>query len=443
MRNKVFFGFLLFLIVNQTNAQNYYFASPEGYGSATTGGGDAAPITVTTWANLRTQMQSSGAKVILVSGEITVPANQQLRAVMSNKSLIGLPGAKLISNTQAHPGGGIIYLRPGSSNIIIRNIIFEGPGAYDIDGEDILTADGCVNLWVDHCEFQDGLDGNFDMKGNTDNVTVSWCKFTYLKPPLAGGSGGSNDHRFSNLIGSGSSDAPADGHFSVTFQNCFWGSGCRERMPRARNAQLHILNSYYNTGISNSRALGLGGGVNNTSCYVENTDFSDINNVFTSYTGSDGGSVALSFTNCIGGASNIGTISTPNYTATVVPVNQVQGLLTDATCGAGATLLVSEQGAISPNECESLSTTDFSNDGFFKIYPTVVKSELNIKILTNQSQMVYIELYNSNGQCVYRHSKNIFQNETITFSLENMSSGLYFGKIAIDNKINHFKLVKD
>lgn len=423
-------------------SQDYFLATPQGYGAATTGGGDATPITVTTWANLRTQMQSSGSKVILVSGVITVPANQQLRAVITNKSLIGLPGARLITNTQAHPGGGIIYLRPNSNNVIIRNLIFEGPGAFDIDGEDLLTADGCTNLWVDHCEFQDGLDGNFDMKGNTDNVTVSWCKFTYLKPPVPSGSGGSNDHRFSNLVGSGSNDAPADGHFSVTFQNCFWGLGCRERMPRARNAQLHILSCYYNTGISNSRALGLGGGVNNTTCYVENTDFTDINNVYTSYISSDGGTVAISYNNCLDGASNIGTVSAPSYTSTAIPVDEVQGLLTDATCGAGATLLVSAEGVISPNECESLNTMDYKENDLILVYPTIVKNNLNIEFNLIQSESLQIQLFNSNGQTLQNVSKSVMPNEILTLELETLSSGLYFGRVTIDTKTHYFKFIK-
>ena len=80
-----------------------------------------------------------------------------------------------------------------------------------------------------------------------DNTTISWCKFTYLKPAIAGGSGGSNDHRFSDLIGSGATDFPSDGHYSITFQNCYWADGCKERMPRARNAEIHLLNCYYNT----------------------------------------------------------------------------------------------------------------------------------------------------------------------------------------------------
>jgi pectate lyase len=69
-------------------AQNYYFSTPQGFGSNTTGGGSITPITVTNWSDLRTQMQSSGAKVILVSGVITVPQGQQLRAVINNKTLV-------------------------------------------------------------------------------------------------------------------------------------------------------------------------------------------------------------------------------------------------------------------------------------------------------------------------------------------------------------------
>ena len=264
MKN-IFFVVIFFFNIS-TFGQSYFFNSPEGFGSATTGGGNATPVTVTNYTNLKSNMTASDARVILVSGEITIPSGQPISAVIKNKTIIGLPGAKLINENQSNPGAGIIYLKSGSNNVIIRNLIFVGPGAYDIDGQDNLTSDGCTNLWVDHCEFQDGQDGNFDIKGQSDNVTVSWCKFTYLKPPLAGGSGGSNDHRFSDLLGSSSTDYPADGNFSITFQNCYWAEGCKERMPRARNAQLHILNCYYKTSVPSSLAIGLGGGTNNSSC---------------------------------------------------------------------------------------------------------------------------------------------------------------------------------
>jgi pectate lyase len=433
---------LLFIFSSITVfSQDYYMATPQGYGAATTGGGDATPITVTTWAALRTQMQSSGSKVILVSGVLTVPANQQLRAVITNKSLIGLPGAKLISNTQVHPGGGIIYLRPGSNNVIIRNLIFEGPGAFDIDGEDLLTADGCINLWVDHCEFQDGLDGNFDIKGLTDNVTVSWCKFTYLKPPIPGGSGGSNDHRFSNLVGSGSNDAPADGHFSVTFQNCYWATGCRERMPRARNAQLHILNCYYNTGVTNARALGLGGGVNNTTCYVENTNFSGITNVYTNYPG-DGGTVSLSFNNSINSAANIGTVPVPNYTTTAIPVNEVISYLTDVTCGSGATLNVSSIGVITPNNCTFLSVEEVENENNIRFYPSLVKDVLHIGFVNDMFGKAKVTIYNVSGQQVFTYSKQMTADELMNLNLEKLDRGIYVCKIQVNEKSAFKKFIK-
>ncbi len=440
MKKKYFLLLFVFSFIN-IFSQDYYVATPQGYGAATTGGGAVTPITVTTWAALRTQMQSSGSKVILVSGVLTVPANQQLRAVITNKSLIGLPGAKLISNTQVHPGGGIIYLRPGSNNVIIRNLIFEGPGAYDIDGEDLLTADGCINLWVDHCEFQDGLDGNFDIKGLSDNITVSWCKFTYLKPPVPGGSGGSNDHRFSNLVGSGANDAPADGNFSVTFQSCFWGTGCRERMPRARNAQLHILNCYYNTGVTNARALGLGGGINNTTCFVQNSDFSGISNVYTNYPG-DGGTVALAFNNCINGASNIGTITPPTYTTTIIPVNEVITNLTDATCGAGATLNVTATGVITPNECTFLGVADIESENNIRLYPSLVKDILNIELSESSFGKTEIAIYNLNGQEVFNYAENSTSNKILQLNLEKLAKGMYVCKIETNERIAFKKFIK-
>ena len=345
---KIFIS-LLFLSITNLFSQEYYLAAPEGYGAATTGGGDAEPIVVSTFADLKTQLVLTGSKVILVSGEITVPFGQPISAVITNKTLIGLPGAKLINENQSNPGAGIMYLKPGSNNVIIRNLVFVGPGAYDIDGQDNLTADGCTNLWVDHCEFQDGQDGNFDIKGLSDNVSVSWCKFTYLKPAEAGGSGGSNDHRFSNLIGSSASNAPADGHYNVTFQGCYWASGCKDRMPRGRNLDIHLLNCYYNTGISNSKAIGLGGGTNNSTCYVESCNFANVGTIF-SIASSDGGTVAINYSNCLnmGGASNLGTVTPPSYATTVIPVEDLESYMTDATCGAGATLLVETNGTVNP-----------------------------------------------------------------------------------------------
>lgn len=446
MSKKLIIAFF-FLTMVKAFGQNYYMATPEGFGAAATGGGTATPVTVSTYTAFRNALTSTSAanSVILVSGTIDCIYTS---VTLNNKTIIGLPGARL-RNIQITPGNsttsaqnsGILNIKSGSNNVIIRNLIFEGPGAYDVDGRDNLTADGCTNLWVDHCEFQDGMDGNFDIKGLTDNVTVSWCKFTYLKPAISGGSGGSNDHRFSNLVGSDQNDAPADGHYSITFKNCYWANGCKERMPRARNAELHILNCYYSTNVSGARAIGLGGGANNSTCYVEKTHFASIGSVYTSYVSSDGGTVGIKFTNCLGGVSNVGTVPTPTYTTTQMPVNEVSAFLTDATCGAGATLQVTAGGVITPNNC-TLGINENVSDTSITISSNLIDDTLKIHFLNNIAGEGKFDIYSMSGQKVYSFSKYISSDETVEFNLDSLQKGVYICKIQIDNKVTNLKFIK-
>ena len=424
MKNIFFVVIFFFNIL--TFGQSYFFNSPEGFGSATTGGGNATPVTVTNYTNLKSNMTASDARVILVSGEITIPSGQPISAVIKNKTIIGLPGAKLINENQSNPGAGIIYLKSGSNNVIIRNLIFVGPGAYDIDGQDNLTSDGCTNLWVDHCEFQDGLDGNFDIKGLSDNVTVSWCKFTYLKPPKAGGSGGTNDHRFSDLLGSSSTDSPSDGHYSITFQNCYWADGCKERMQRARNAKLHILNCYYKTSVSSSLAIGLGGGTNNSSCYVQNTHFAQISNIYRSYVSTDGGTVGINFDNCLGNIpSNVGTVAAPSYSASIMPISEVASRVSDATCGAGATLQVTTSGIVTQGICSNLAINEIDGTKNIKVYPTIAKSFINIDFTNKILGDICVEIYTANGQKVITQNKPVNSAYSFKINIENLKNGVY------------------
>ncbi|SMO43981.1 pectate lyase family protein [Flavobacterium nitrogenifigens] len=325
-------------------AQNYFMSAPEGFGASATGGGSATPVTVTTLADLTAKLKLTTPQVILVSGTINCTYTSLL---VNDKTIIGLPGARLINLDQTAAGSGILSLKPGSNNIIIRNLIFEGPGAYDVDGHDNLTSEA-TNLWVDHCEFQDGMDGNFDNKGTADNVTISWCKFTYLKAPKAGGSGGADDHRFSNLVGASKTDAPVDGHYSITFKNCYWAQGCKQRMPRVRNAEIHILNCLYSTSESGSVAIGLGGGTKNSTCYVEGSDFAKVDKVFKEYTSTDGGKVGIVFDNCRKGRIDFGTkVNKPSYIYTTLTLGKAEEYISNKSCGAGATLQVNSNGMIS------------------------------------------------------------------------------------------------
>uniref|UniRef100_UPI0040475D0D pectate lyase family protein n=1 Tax=Mariniflexile sp. TaxID=1979402 RepID=UPI0040475D0D len=443
MKRTVFLSFFL-ICLSSVMGQNYYMTQPEGFGALTTGGGSATPVTVYTYADFKAQIKLTTPQVILVSGTITFSVPElQISEVVTNKTIIGLTGARLINLKQTASGSGILNLKSGSSNVIIRNLVFEGPGAYDVDGRDNLTSEGCTNLWVDHCEFQDGTDGNFDIKNTSDNITVSWCKFTYLKPAVPGGPGGSNDHRFSNLIGSSSTDAPSDGHYSVTFQNCYWAAGCKDRMPRSRNGELHILNCYYNTaGVSNSNALGLGGGSNNLTCYVENTDFAYVGTVYKNYNSTDGGTVGLQFDNSINGVSNVGSVTKPGYSYNVISVNDVATYIPDATCGAGATLQVTATGEMS--SCGgSLGVSDNALKNNVKFYPTVVNDKLHIEFSNNAVGNASITIYSITGQKVFSHSKNINSNDKLELILTHLTKGFYLCNLKMDNASLTKKLLKD
>lgn len=301
-----------------------------------TGGGAATPTVVTTYTALRTAITSSSVKVVYISGVITIPASGRINFQDQNsKTIFGLPGSKLVSADLTAGGSGIIYMKR-CSNIIMRNITFEGPGAFDEDGNDNLTIENCTRVWVDHCEFQDGMDGNLDIKSAADLVSVTWCKFVYNKPPIAGGSGGANDHRFSNLLGS-SDDAFEDRtKLNITFQYCWWAQGCRARMPRVRFGKVHIVNNYFNsTAAAQCVQAGFEANLLVESNVFENvrTPVDRMANNYTALTVRNN-----IFTNTTGNTTGTGTAFTPPYVLTITPAANIKSIVSNPSCGAGATL---------------------------------------------------------------------------------------------------------
>lgn len=125
------------------------------------------------------------------------------------------------------------------SNFIIRNLTLQGPGATDVGADDLMTFTyGTNHMWVDHCEFIDGMDGNFDINSKSDFITVSWCFFHYTDRTYV--------HANTNLVGSNDNeDFNGVDNLNVTFANCHWGTGCDQRMPMARFGTIHVLNCYY------------------------------------------------------------------------------------------------------------------------------------------------------------------------------------------------------
>ncbi|MBO6217232.1 MAG: polysaccharide lyase family 1 protein [Prevotella sp.] len=149
------------------------------------------------------------------------------------KILIAMTGDKT-ENT--YKKAGIFSIKENSENIIIRNITFQGPGSVDVGGSDLISIIGSKHIWVDHCVFKDGTDGNLDITNSADFNTISWCTFSY--------SNRSYNHQNTNLVGS-SDDGEATGYLNTTYAFNWWGKGCDQRMPMARVGKIHMLNNYY------------------------------------------------------------------------------------------------------------------------------------------------------------------------------------------------------
>lgn len=345
---KLLFIVLCAIALQSVSAVDYCANSSWGYaGTNVTGGGNATPTLVDSESKLKTAL-GKGNNVILITKDITV--NDHISSDKSNMTIMALPGKKLISNQQNATNSGILYLK--GSNLLLRNLTFEGPGAYDCDGWDNLCLDGAKNVWVDHCDFQDGCDGNFDIKGKSDNITVTWCRFRYLKKPKAGGSGGSDDHRFSNLVGSGSSDKPSDDTYNITYGFCWWDQGCKQRMTRCRNALIHYLNCYWNSSVADYYV-----GPENVSSYFEGCTFSgsanSANKIWKPFNNTTN---SCKFVNCTGNLpSNSGSVSAPSYTYDGLSAAEAKNYVTNSSCGAGATLTVTNAGEVS-SSCDDGTT---------------------------------------------------------------------------------------
>ena len=333
----------------QVSAVEYCASSAWGYGAGVTGGGNATPTLVSSVSQLQSALNKAKNKVIIITQDLTFTTLMSVQDG-SNVTLMAMPGVTLTSKDQTAKNSGILFVKR-FNNIIIRNITFVGPGAYDCDGNDLLCFENTTKAWVDHCDFQDGCDGNFDNKANTDNVTVSWCRFRYLKQPKSGGSGGSADHRFTNLLGAKSSDAPSDGTYNFTWAYCWWDEGCKERMVRCRNAELHFLNCYWNSSVANYYV-----GPENAKAYFEGCTFAGKANtsklIFKSY----GGTNACKFVNCTGNLpSNSGSVNAPSYSYDKITPATAKSMVTNSSCGAGATLNVTLKGEVS-SSCDGGST---------------------------------------------------------------------------------------
>ena len=404
-----------------------------------TGGASAVATVVTTYAELKTAITTAAIKKVNISGTITIPSGGRISFQdQTGKTIYGLPGSKLVSTDLTTSNSGIIYVKR-CSNLIFRNITFEGPGAYDTDGWDNMTLDNCTNIWVDHCEFQDGLDGNLDIKNMSDYVSVTWCKFIYNKAPIPGGPGGSDDHRFSDLFGSSDGATDDRGHLRVTLQNCWWAQGCKARMPRVRFGKVHVVNNLFNSTVAAQCVMA---GFE-ADLLVESNVFENVakpidlmDNTFTAITSQNN-----IFTSTTGNTAGSGTAFTPPYTLTITPVANVKS---GVMAGAGATLT-----SDCPLVVLDLQTNNKPSIPEAKpvatIYPNPAKGIATIGVTLKKNEQAVISMYDAQGRLV-NDQRTITAatsgTQSIQYNLIGKKPGIYNVVVTTDNGVKStYKLI--
>lgn len=161
------------------------------------------------------------------------------------------------------------------ANIVIRDLRFSD--AYDLfpaweprdnghgewnseyDGLSLRTAE---RVWVDHCQFDDGLrpdrlepirlgqrvqhhDGLLDITNQSDLVTVSWCRF--------------QSHDKTMLIGSSDTKTADHGKLRVTLHHNHFHA-CKERTPRVRFGRVHVASNLFSADRAEDYGYSLGVG---------------------------------------------------------------------------------------------------------------------------------------------------------------------------------------
>ena len=224
----------------------------------TTGGAGGQTVRATTGTAIHTALcsraSSSTPIIIQVEGTINHGNTTKVSGDSCNTAA-GVIELKQISNvTIIGVGSGAVFDQLGihirdSSNIIIQNVTVRNvkkSGSPTSNGGDAIGMESTVrNVWVDHVTLEasggesEGFDGLFDMKDNTQYVTLS---YSILRNSGRGG-----------LIGSSESDL-ANGF--VTFHHNLY-ENIDSRTPLLRGGIAHIYNNYYvslNESGINSRA---------------------------------------------------------------------------------------------------------------------------------------------------------------------------------------------
>lgn len=250
-----------------------------GYGAAATGGGDATPVVVSTFAEAEAALQAyrsafkAGTQsqlVIRYTGtfdfsSVTDVCAQHTKASrilyikeMQNVTFEGAPGSSA--------NFGIKINR--AKNVIVRNMtmgLLPGGGESDaITIEGNGTNGDVEHVWIDHNDLFSStkddcsgagdteFDGLIDIKKGARYITVSYNRL--------------HDHQKTGLLGSSDSD---DMDRYVTFHHN-WYENVVSRTPLHRFGYIHMYNNYFNRILDSGINVRMGGVALIEANYFEN-----------------------------------------------------------------------------------------------------------------------------------------------------------------------------
>ena len=286
-------------------------------GGGTTGGAGGATVTVTSFADFRTQAQAAGTRTILVNGMLSGSGTVEITA---NKTIRGVGANSGISGTTLN----IEDMQP--ANVIIQNMNIRG-----VPGTDAIQIENATHIWVDHNTLSstiesdpDFYDGMLDITHAGDFITVSWNIF--------------RNHWKNSLVGHSDGNAGEDvGHLRITYHHN-WFDRTFERSPRVRFGEtVHVYNNFYSN-INNNTASYAIASTMNAGLLVEANVFENVQQACWSasgYADSDPGRLVArnnSLTNS-GPCEVNGSVAALPYGYTAENVGTVRS---SVTAGAGA-----------------------------------------------------------------------------------------------------------
>ncbi|RPF31365.1 polysaccharide lyase family 1 protein [Streptomyces sp. TLI_185] len=283
-------------------------SSPVGFGAGTTGGGSATAVTVSTPSAFKSAVSGSTAKVVKVSGLLSLSGQVDIG---SNTTVLG------VGSSSGFTGGGLRLKKV--SNVVIRNLNLSKAVKTDA-----ITVQASTKVWIDHNSLssdrdhgKDYYDGLVDITHASDYVTVSWNTF--------------KDHYKGSLVGHSHNNASEDtGHLRVTYHHN-WFNNVNSRIPSLRFGTGHFYNNYV-VGAETAVHSRMG-----AQMFVQNNVFRDTQVAVTTNRDSDEDGYANLSGNDLGAAateiSRVGTFTSPPYSYSAEPASSV---VASVTGGAGA-----------------------------------------------------------------------------------------------------------